>query len=184
MSPRHFPTVVGTASTAIAASSQAKASRLKSLPQSGATVHVGYAVPRAGLPAPTSFRRWVEAALRGAKRRKPAELAIRIVDTAEGRALNRDYRGKDYATNVLSFPAELPPGLVLPLIGDLAICAPVVLREAAEQAKRPRDHWAHLTIHGVLHLLGHDHIEDAEAEAMEALETRILASLGIADPYA
>lgn len=148
------------------------------------TVHVGYAVPRAGLPASTSFRRWVEAALRGAKRRKPAELSIRIVGTDEGRALNRDYRGKDYATNVLSFPAELPPGVMLPLIGDLAICAPVVRREAAEQGKAARDHWAHLTIHGVLHLLGHDHIEDGEAEAMEALETRILADLGIANPYA
>jgi len=145
---------------------------------------VGYAVPRAGLPAAASFRRWAEAALRGARRRKPAELAIRIVGLDEGRALNRDYRGKDYATNVLSFPAELPPGIALPLIGDLAICAPVVLREAAEQAKRPRDHWAHLTVHGVLHLLGYDHIDDGEAEAMETLETRILAGLGIADPYA
>jgi len=145
---------------------------------------VSYAVPRTGLPAPASFRRWVEAALRGARRRRPAEVAIRIVDAAEGRALNRDYRGKDYATNVLSFPAELPPGVDLPLIGDLAICAPVVAREATEQGKRPRDHWAHLTIHGTLHLLGYDHIEDAEAEAMEALETRILAGLGIADPYA
>ena len=146
-------------------------------------VHLGYAVPRAGLPAPASFRRWVEAALRGAKRRRPAELSIRVVDADEGRALNRDYRGKDYATNVLSFPIELPPGVASPLIGDLAICAPVVLREAAGQGKRPGDHWAHLTIHGVLHLLGYDHIEDAEAEAMEALETRILAGLGIADPY-
>ena len=145
---------------------------------------VGYGVPRAGLPAAASFRRWAEAALRGARRRKPAELAIRIVGLDEGRALNRDYRGKDYATNVLSFPAELPPGIALPLIGDLAICAPVVLREAAEQAKRPRDHWAHLTVHGVLHLLGYDHIDDGEAEAMETLETRILAGLGIADPYA
>ena len=144
---------------------------------------VGYAVPRAGLPAPASFRRWVEAALRGAKRRKPAELAIRIVGADEGRALNSDYRGKNYPTNVLSFPAELPPGVVLPLIGDLAICAPVVLREATEQGKLARDHWAHLTIHGVLHLLGYDHIEEGEAVAMEALETRILAGLGIADPY-
>jgi probable rRNA maturation factor len=148
------------------------------------TVHVGYAVPRTGIPAATSFRRWVDAALRGAKRRKATELSIRIVDTAEGRALNRDYRGKDYATNVLSFEAELPPGVKLPLIGDLAICAPVVAREAAEQGKRERDHWAHLTVHGVLHLLGYDHIEDADAEVMEALETRVLADLGIADPYA
>ena len=145
---------------------------------------VSYAVSRAGVPSPSSFRQWVAAALRGARRRKPAELAIRIVGIDEGRALNRDYRGKDYATNVLSFPAELPPGIDLPLIGDLAICAPVVAREAAEQGKKPRDHWAHLTIHGTLHLLGYDHIEDTEAEAMEALETRILAELGIADPYA
>jgi probable rRNA maturation factor len=126
----------------------------------------------------------VAAALRGGGRRKPAEVAIRIVGAEEGRAFNRDYRGKDYATNVLSFPAELPPGVDLPLLGDLAICAPVVEREAAEQHKRPRDHWAHLTVHGTLHLLGYDHLRDAEAEAMEALETRILASLGIADPYA
>lgn len=146
-------------------------------------VHLGYAVPRRGVPAPASFRRWVAAALRGAGRRRAAELSIRIVDAAEGRALNRDYRGRDYATNVLSFPAELPPGVHLPLIGDLAICAPVVAREAAEQGKAVREHYAHLTVHGVLHLLGHDHVEDAQAERMEALETRILAGLGIADPY-
>ena len=146
-------------------------------------VHVNYGVARAGLPSALSFRRWVDVALAGARRRKPAELAIRIVGTREGRTLNRDYRGKDYATNVLSFPTELPPGVTLPLIGDLAICAPVVAREAAEQGKAARDHWAHMTVHGVLHLLGYDHIEDAQAEAMEALETRILARLGIADPY-
>ena len=182
----HSPAVA--ASVATSPSLKAKASRLKPLPpqreRAGAQVHLGYAVPRAGLPSPVSFRRWVDAALQGAKRRKPAELAIRIVDADEGRTLNRDYRGKDYATNVLSFPAELPPGVALPLIGDLAICAPVVLREAAEQGKAARDHWAHLTVHGVLHLLGYDHIEDGEAQAMEALETRILAGLGIADPYA
>lgn len=151
---------------------------------SAATLHVGYAVPRAGLPSPVSFRRWVEAALRGAKRRKATELSIRVVDADEGRALNRDYRGKDYATNVLSFEAGLPPELKLPLIGDMVLCAPVVAREAVEQGKRARDHWAHLTVHGTLHLLGHDHLVEAEAEAMEALETRILAGLGIADPYA
>ncbi|WP_425431887.1 rRNA maturation RNase YbeY [Frateuria terrea] len=145
---------------------------------------VSYAVARAGVPSTASFRQWVEAALRGARRRKRAEVAIRIVDAEEGLALNRDYRGKAYATNVLSFPAELPPGVDLPLIGDLAICAPVVAREAAEQGKKPRDHWAHLTVHGTLHLLGYDHIEDGEAEAMESLEASILATLGIADPYA
>ena len=154
-----------------------------SAPRPSTTVHVGYAVPRAGVPAAASFRQWVEAALRGAKRRRASELSIRVVDADEGRALNRDYRGKDYATNVLSFEAELPPGLALPLIGDIVICAPVVAREAAEQGKPPRDHWAHLTVHGVLHLLGYDHLEEAEAEAMEALETRVLAGLGIPDPY-
>jgi probable rRNA maturation factor len=146
-------------------------------------VHVSYGVPRTGVPAAASFRRWVDAALAGAKHRKATELSIRIVDTKEGRTLNRDYRGKDYATNVLSFPAELPPGVRLPLIGDLAICAAVVAREAAEQGKRTNHHWAHMTVHGVLHLLGYDHIEDAEAEAMESLETRILGRLGIPDPY-
>ena len=145
-------------------------------------VSLSYGLARVGLPSSTSFRRWVAAVLRGAKHRKPAELAIRIVDTDEARALNNAYRGKDYATNVLSFPAELPPELKLPLLGDLAICAPVVLREAREQGKPPKDHWAHLTVHGVLHLLGYDHIEENEAEAMEALETRILSGLGIADP--
>lgn len=146
-------------------------------------VSVGYAVPRAGVPASRSFQRWVGAALAGARRRKPAALAIRIVDSAEGRALNLAYRGNDYPTNVLSFPAELPPGITLPLLGDLALCAPVIQREAAEQGKPPRNHWAHLTVHGVLHLLGHDHLVETEAEAMERLETRILAGLGIPDPY-
>jgi probable rRNA maturation factor len=146
-------------------------------------VHVGYAAPRAGLPASASFRRWVAAALRGARRKRRTELAIRIVGNAEGLALNQAYRGRHYATNVLSFPAEPPPGVTFALIGDLAICAPVVQREAAEQGKAARDHWAHLTIHGVLHLLGYDHVEEGQAEVMEALETRILADLGIANPY-
>ena len=146
-------------------------------------VAVGYATSRKGVPASASFRRWIEAALKGARRRKATEVAIRIVDADEGQALNLQYRGRDYATNVLSFPVELPPGVNLPLIGDLVICAPVVAREAAEQGKKPADHWAHLTIHGTLHLLGYDHIDEADAEAMEALETRVLAGLGIADPY-
>jgi probable rRNA maturation factor len=153
------------------------------MPPAEHQVHVSYGVARSGVPSAASFREWVNAALAGAKRRRQAELSIRIVDAAEGRELNRDFRGKDYATNVLSFPAELPPGVQLPLIGDLAICAPVVAREAAEQGKPPRHHWAHMTVHGVLHLLGYDHIVDAEAEAMESLETRILAKLGIPDPY-
>lgn len=149
-------------------------------------VAVGYATPRKGLPAATSFRKWAAAALAG--RIREADVAIRLVDEDEGRALNRHYRGKDYATNVLSFPAELPEGLPagfrLPLLGDLVLCAPVVAREAAEQGKPLNAHYAHLTVHGVLHLLGWDHEDDAEADAMERLEREILAALGIDDPYA
>jgi probable rRNA maturation factor len=149
-----------------------------------ALVHLSYGLSRAGVPAPASFRRWVDAALAGARHRRAAELSIRIVGAREGRTLNRTYRDKDYATNVLSFPTELPPGVRLPLLGDIAICASVVRREATEQGKPVAHHWAHLTVHGVLHLLGYDHIEEAEAEKMEALETRILKGLGIPNPYA
>jgi probable rRNA maturation factor len=147
-------------------------------------VGLSYAAPRDGVPASTSFRRWAEAALLGARHRKPAALSIRIVGAREGRALNLQYRGKDYATNVLSFPVELPRGVASPLLGDLVICAPVVACEAREQHKAPRDHYAHLTVHGVLHLLGFDHQNERDATRMETLETRILATLGIADPYA
>ena len=149
-------------------------------------VAVNYAAPRAGVPAAVSFRKWVAAALKG--RIREADLAIRIVDEREGQALNRHYRGKDYATNVLSFPAERPPGLPknahFPLLGDLVICAPVVAREAAEQGKPVAAHYAHLTVHGVLHLLGWDHEHDKDAEAMEQLEREVLAELGLPDPYA
>lgn len=150
-------------------------------------VAVSYAVPRTGIPAPTSFRRWVAATLQG--RIRDADLAIRIVDEHEGRALNRHYRGKDRATNVLSFPAEmdagvrLPKGVHIPLLGDIVLCAAVVAREAAEQKKPVAHHYAHLTIHGVLHLLGMDHQDDREAECMEQLEREILSDLGISDPY-
>jgi probable rRNA maturation factor len=148
-------------------------------------IAVGYAAPRKGIPAAASFRRWAGAALTG--RIREADLAIRIVDDAEGRALNRHYRGRDYATNVLSFPAELPeglpPGVRMPLLGDLVICAPVVAREAREQGKPVAAHYAHLTVHGVLHLLGWDHEDSREADAMEQLEREILAALGIHDPY-
>lgn len=148
-------------------------------------VTVGYATPRKGVPAAASFRRWAAAALHN--RIREADLAIRIVGEDEGRAFNRDYRGKDTATNVLSFPAERPSGLPadarFPLLGDLLLCAPVIAREAAGQRKALRDHYAHLTVHGVLHLLGWDHQDSVEAEAMEALERTVLAELGIADPY-
>lgn len=148
-------------------------------------VAINYAVPRSGIPAAVSFRKWVAAALDS--RIREADLAIRIVGTREGRALNKHYRGKDYATNVLSFPADLPEslpeGVRLPLLGDLVICAPVVAREAREQNKPVAAHYAHLTVHGALHLLGWDHEDKCDAECMEQLERDILATLGIADPY-
>ncbi len=144
-------------------------------------VSVSYGLPRAGLPAAVSFRRWAAAAAQGRILR--ADLAIRLVDAKEGRALNRHYRGKDYATNVLSFPVELPEGVNLPLLGDLVICAPVVAKEALDQGKPLSAHYAHLTVHGVLHLLGLDHEDEREAEAMEQLERDILAGLGLPDPY-
>ncbi|HLM52734.1 MAG TPA: rRNA maturation RNase YbeY [Pseudoxanthomonas sp.] len=150
-------------------------------------VSVSYALPRAGLPSAASFRNWVAAALAG--RIREADLAVRLVDAEEGRALNRHYRGKDYATNVLSFPADiaagvkLPRGVKMPLLGDLVICAPVVAREARERKKPLAAHYAHLTVHGALHLLGWNHEDEREADAMELLERQILAGLGIGDPY-
>jgi probable rRNA maturation factor len=146
-------------------------------------VSVSYGLPRNGLPSAASFKRWAAAACDG--RILKADLAIRVVDTKEGLALNRHYRGKDYPTNVLSFPAELPPGvdLPMPLLGDLVLCAPVVAREAEDQRKQLNAHYAHLTIHGVLHLLGLDHEDEREAEAMELLEREVLAGLGYDDPY-
>ena len=150
-------------------------------------VSVSYATPRAGLPSAVSFRKWVAAAL--ASRILEADLAIRIVGAKEGRALNRHYRGKDYATNVLSFPADmaesvkLPKGVKMPLLGDIVLCAPVVAKEAKEQKKALAAHYAHLTVHGVLHLLGWDHQDERDADCMEALEREILAGLGIDDPY-
>lgn len=140
----------------------------------------------AGVPDDTQFQAWVLQALQLAGR-DGGELVIRIVDEDESRALNRDYRGKDKPTNVLSFPFEMPEGVpaeaLPPLLGDLVICAPVVATEADEQGKALHDHWAHMVIHGVLHLLGFDHIEDADAVIMESLEIRILAGLDIANPY-
>ena len=150
-------------------------------PQLELELGVSYGLSRRGLPAPTSFRRWVTATLAGRIRR--ADLALRLVDADEGLALNRHYRGMDHATNVLSFPAELPPGVELPILGDIVLCAPVVAREAREQGKRLQHHYAHLTVHGVLHLLGFEHEGAREAEAMELLERQILAGLGINDPY-
>lgn len=111
------------------------------------------------------------------------EFTVRFVDEEESQSLNFQYREKDYPTNVLSFPFECPPDIDLNLLGDLVICAPVILREAAEQHKNVSHHYAHMIVHGLLHLLGYDHIEDAEAQEMEALEINILSQLSIDDPY-
>lgn len=134
------------------------------------------------LPSHAQFLLWCETAL--AHRSGDSELTIRLVDSAEGQELNRTWRGKDYATNVLSFPADIPDGLLdIPLLGDLVVCVPVVEREAQEQQKTLDAHWAHLVMHGCLHLLGYDHIEEEEAEEMENLERQLLAKLSYPDPY-
>ncbi len=135
----------------------------------------------AHLPTERQLQLWAQAAL--ASRRDNAELSLRIVDEAESQQLNGQYRQKDKPTNVLSFPAELPDELQLPLLGDLVICAPVVAQEAAEQNKTHEAHWAHMLVHGTLHLLGYDHIEEVDATEMEALETRIITELGFPPPY-
>jgi probable rRNA maturation factor len=144
-------------------------------------ISVSYGLPRRGLPSAASFRRWVGLAL--GERHGAAEVSLRVVAAPEGRRLNREYRHKDYATNVLSFPAELPAGVALPLLGDIVLCAPVIAREAREQGKARMDHYAHLTVHGVLHLLGHDHQRPAQARRMERLEVQLLEQIGIPDPY-
>lgn len=136
------------------------------------------------LPSQTQLTHWVSGVLAGHPDDPRRELTIRFVDADESQALNRDYRGKDKPTNVLSFPFENPPGMTLPLLGDLVICHTVVAREAEEQHKTLEHHYAHMVIHGTLHLLGYDHMDDDEAEAMEQCERVLLAALGIADPYA
>ena len=127
------------------------------------------------LPAEADFRRWVRAALR-----VDTSVTIRIVDIEEGRVLNATYRGKNYATNVLTFPLTEEPQLM----GDIVICAPVVAKEASEQGKTLLAHYAHMTVHGVLHLHGYDHEVDAQADLMEAMETAVMRKLGFGNPYA
>ncbi|HHH43464.1 MAG TPA: rRNA maturation RNase YbeY [Gammaproteobacteria bacterium] len=144
-------------------------------------LEVQYAVDADDLPTLQEFEHWVEAALQQAG--NTAELTIRVVDEAEGRQLNAQYRDIDRATNVLSFPFEAPPGIEPDYLGDLVICAPVVRREAQQQRKAEKHHWAHMVVHGVLHLRGYDHRFDTQAEEMETLEKQILAGMGIQDPY-
>ena len=142
-------------------------------------VEVQIAVDHCAVPAPAELRQWAERALQDAS----GAVCVRIVDATEGGALNGRYRGIDAPTNVLSFPsgAEVPGEQVL---GDVVVCAPVVEAEAQAQNKRPADHYAHMVVHGVLHLRGFDHATDGEAQAMERLESIVLGEIGITDPYA
>ncbi|HNP35153.1 MAG TPA: rRNA maturation RNase YbeY [Woeseiaceae bacterium] len=171
-------------------------------------VQISSAAP--GIPGDIEISEWVCRALAGAEAGGCLEVSVRVVDQTEMRQLNRKFRQQDKATNVLSFPAELPtsynpvPGTEDPapdaeksatsygpvpgtgcygLLGDIVVCAPVLCEEAQTQGKRLADHWAHMLVHGTLHLLGYDHIEAPDAAAMESLETRILAEYGIGDPY-
>jgi len=137
------------------------------------------------LPLLADIEKWVTlAVLSGSEtERDEAELTVRIVQSDESQQLNKNYRGKDKPTNVLSFPFQNPPGITLPLLGDLVICKEVVEKEAVEQGKELNVHWAHMLIHGTLHLLGYDHIVENEAVEMENLETKLLIYLGYSDPY-
>ena len=134
------------------------------------------------VPDEVLFQQWARAAADAAAN-EAAEVFIRIVDESESAELNQTYRHKSGPTNVLSFPCEVPAGVPNDLLGDLVICAPVVAREALEQGKNPEAHWAHMVIHGVLHLRGYDHLQEDEAEQMEALEVEILDGLGYPNPY-
>lgn len=136
----------------------------------------------AAIPSLSDIQRWADAVLT-TEALSEQEFTVRFVDEEESQALNHEYRGKNKPTNVLSFPFEAPPGIDINLLGDLVICAPVIAREATEQSKSTLSHYAHMTVHGLLHLLGYDHIENDEAEAMEAKEIAILSTLGIDDPY-
>jgi len=131
------------------------------------------------LPADEDFMHWTEAALEN----KDAGIVIRIVDEDESRQLNREYRGRDKPTNVLSFPFEAPPEVPSTHLGDLVICAPVVAEESLRQGKPLLHHWAHMVVHGILHLRGYDHLEAKDAQRMEALERKLLQDMGIPDPY-
>ena len=130
------------------------------------------------IPSLEQIEAWANAVL-VAENTGEQEITVRFTDDEESQTLNHEYRGKDKPTNVLSFPFEVPPGIEMNLLGDLVICVPVIMREAQEQDKTPTNHYAHMVVHGILHLLGYDHIDDADADIMEAKEIRILASLNI-----
>jgi probable rRNA maturation factor len=144
-------------------------------------IDVQFAVDEGECPSSQDFHRWAAAAL---GERDDAEMSIRIVDVDESEQLNTTYRHKAGPTNVLSFPAVVPDEVHSPLLGDLVICAPVVRQQAKEQGKAEEAHYAHMVVHGVLHLLGYDHLSADDAEEMESLEKKILAGMGYDDPYA
>jgi probable rRNA maturation factor len=145
-------------------------------------VNVESHVGPAGVPDERMFEKWVRAALYG-QRSKRRQVNIQLFDPVQAREINKTFTGKDYATNVLSFPYEPLRGERTGVLGDIVICPSVVEKEATEQGKRLRDHYAHLTVHGILHLLGFDHQNEVEATRMENHERRVLAEFGIADPY-
>jgi probable rRNA maturation factor len=145
-------------------------------------VSVQYAAPRTGLPSKTAIARWARAALKG-MRRAGVSVNVRIVERKESAALNERFRRKPGATNVLAFPFEAPPGTRSDLLGDVVICADIVKHEARARHAPGRAHWAHMVVHGIMHLRGYDHRNRKDAEAMERKESRILEGLGFADPY-
>lgn len=148
------------------------------------TIDLQNTLPDTYCPSLEDIQRWILCALTQANYQPAsAEITVRIVDEAESRDLNNTYRSKNQPTNILSFPFEAPAQISCDLLGDLVICQPIVEKEALEQNKEPINHWAHLLIHGTLHLLGYDHAEDKEAQEMEGLEIKILSQLGVANPY-
>ncbi len=149
--------------------------------ESPPSIDIQIATADDNIPSEEDFSRWVCAALPATHAN--AELTIRVVGFDESQALNATYRKKNQPTNVLSFPFDIPAEVGSTLLGDLVVCGPVVEQEALDQNKPLEAHWAHMVVHGTLHLLGYDHIEDDEAEAMEALETKILMGLGYNPPY-
>ena len=146
------------------------------------TVDIDNVSPNKNVPSHNNITHWVKHVL-SHEAKTDAELSIRIVDKDEIQQLNASYRNKDKPTNVLSFPAELPEAVQIPLLGDIIICAPIVEEEAREQQKSTESHWAHMLIHGTLHLLGYDHIDDTEAEIMEGVEIKLMQSLDFESPY-
>jgi len=147
------------------------------------SLQVQYASECPRLPTKNAIADWARAALAETDG-GTAQVNVRIVDETESAELNKRYRKKDGPTNVLSFPFENPPGVETDILGDVVICAPVVEREASEQGKQRDAHWAHMVVHGIMHLQGYDHIDKKDARRMESMETRILEKLGFDDPYA